>query len=150
VSDLDDPRRALGSVWERYALRGAELIERASRDAERWEWADGATHWERPEPLWDECRGRDARRKTIRPPNGELGFLSHYGYDADGEIKLARRAVGGTAEDPDYRDAAVWVTGESGERLLLEYHGEGIRRPRPIRLQAITARSLTTASSRQS
>jgi hypothetical protein len=139
VSSLDDPRRALASVWERYNLRGLEEIERASRDVERWEWAKAETCWERPEPLFAERRRLDPSTKPVKPPTGELGYLAHYGYGADGEITLARRAAGGTAEDPDYRVAAIWVTGDSGERLLLKYHSEGIRKPRPMRLQAIIA-----------
>jgi hypothetical protein len=139
VRSLDEPRRALGTIWERYDLRSREEIERASRDVERWEWAQGETHWERPEPLWAERQGRNPSNKTIKPPAGELGYLVHYGYAADGEIKLARRASGGTPEDPDYHAATVWVTGDSRERLLLEFHSHGIHKPRPLRLQAITA-----------
>ena len=81
----------LRSVWERYSLRGPEGIERASRDVERWEWAQGETSWERPEPLFAERRGLDPSTKRVRPPTGQLGYLAHYGYGADGEIKLARR-----------------------------------------------------------
>jgi hypothetical protein len=139
VSRLDEPQHALESVWERTKARGREEIEHASRDVERWEWARGDTDWERPEPLWSEMRGVSRSDRTVKPPAGKLGYLTQYGYGADGEIKLARRASGGTAEDPDYREAAVWVTGDSGERLLLEYHSEGIRKPRPFRLQAIAA-----------
>ena len=102
-------------------------------------WGDGGTSWERPEPLWSEMRGLSTSRRAISEPLGELGFVSLYGYDASGEIEIARRAVGGTAAEPRFTSEALWVRDVDGRALLLEFHYEGIREPRPLILRCITA-----------
>jgi hypothetical protein len=139
VIDPDHPQRALGPLWEREQHRASERVARASDVVERWAWANGETHWERPEPLWHQLNGLDPSDKTIDEPTGELGYLVLYGYDGEGRIVIARRVAGGIARDPDFISASVWITANSGDRVLLTYDAHGIRRPRPLQLSGIIA-----------
>lgn len=139
MSINDAPHAALGAVWFEAQERGLVWLRRVLAEVTEWRWASGETSWERPEPLWSEMRGHSSDGRAMSEPRGELGYVARYGYDGTGALRIARRAAGGTDAEPRYYDEVFWVSGPDGQPLLLEFHYDGIREPRPLRLRCITA-----------
>jgi hypothetical protein len=87
-SDLRDARRALGGLLE----RRSELRRECEGAVVQWRWAPGDAELHRPQPLYRERFGVPARRLLEEAPAVPRDE-QQYGFDADGNIVVAREYV---------------------------------------------------------
>lgn len=86
--DLRDARRALEDLLE----RRTELRQECESAVVHWRWAPGDAQLQRPQPLYRERFGVPARRLLEEAPAVPRDE-QQYGFDADGNIVVAREYV---------------------------------------------------------